>query len=97
MDAHNTARRALRGAAAESGQSAIGRGGEVLLMVECPKPGSIETVLRTLPELQPGGTVNHVVPYREHCTYILFQGERAKSGILSSRLFLNKLAFARYP
>ncbi len=99
MDAHKTARGALRVAAAESGQSASGRGGEVLLMVEEPehRNSSIETVLRTLPELQPGGTVKHVIPYREHCVYTLFQGERDKSGLLTSRLFLNKFAFARFP
>ncbi len=99
MHAHKDARRAPRGAAAESGQSASGRGGEMLLMVEEPEDwsSSNEAVLRTLDELQPGGTVNHVIPYRNHCAYILFQGERAKSGILSSRLFLNKLAFARFP
>ncbi len=37
MDAHKVARGALRGAAAESGQSASGRGGEMLLMVEEPE------------------------------------------------------------
>ncbi len=98
MDAHKAARRAPRGAAAESGQSASGRGGEMVLMVEEPEDSdSVETVLRTIDELQPGGTVYHVIPYRAHCAYILFQGERAKSGLLSNRLFLNKLAFARFP
>ncbi len=99
MDSHGAARGAPREAAAESGQSASGRGGEVLLMVEEPehRNSSNETVLRTLDELQPGGTVNYVIPYRGHCAYILFQGERARLGLLSSRLFLNKLAFARFP
>ncbi len=98
MDAHKAARGALRGAAAESGQSASGRGREVLLMVEYPKVrDSDETVLRTLDELQPRGTVRHSSPYREDCAYVLFQGEPAKSCLLSSRLFLNKLAFARFP
>ncbi len=91
MDAHKAVRGASRGAAAESWQSASGRGGDVLCMVEVPEDpfSSNETVLRTIDELQPGGTVNHVIPYRNHCAYILFQGERAKSGRLSSRLFLN--------
>ncbi len=77
MDAHKAAR---RGAAAESGRSASGRGGDVLFMVEGPGDcySSNETVLRTIDELQPGGTVNHVIPYREGCAYILFQGERPK-------------------
>ncbi len=78
MDAHKAARGALSGAAAESGQSASGLGGEVLLMVEEPRYGFNETVLRTLDEVQPGGTVNHVIPYREGCAYTLFQGERPK-------------------
>ncbi len=98
MDAHKAARGALRGAAAESGQSASGRGREVLLMVEyLTVRDSDETVLRSINEMQPGGTVNHVIPYRPECAYTLFQGERAKSGLLSSRLFLNKFAFARFP
>ncbi len=98
MDAHKAARRASSGAAAESGQSASGRGEAMLLMVEDPEDrGSEGTVLRTLDELQPGVTVNYVIPYRGHCACILFQGERAKSGILSSRLFLKKMAFARFP
>ncbi len=97
MDTRKAARRAPRGRAAESGQSASGPGGEVLLIVEQPAyAGSVQTVLRTLDELQPGGTVNHAIPHREDCAYILFQGKPAKSGLLSSRLFLNKLAFARF-
>ncbi len=99
MDAHKTALGALRVAAAESGESASGRGVEIVFMVEEPehRNSSNETVLRTLDELQPGGTVNYVIPYREDCAYILFQGERANSGLLSSRLFVNKFAFARFP
>ncbi len=98
VDAHKVAHGAVRGAAAESGQSASDRGGEVLLMVEYPEVcDSDETVLRTINEVQPSGTVRHSIPYREDCAYVLFQGERAKSGLLSSRLFLNKLAFARFP
>ncbi len=86
-------------AAAESGQSASGWVREMLLMVEEPEDRDIsnETLLRTIDELQHGGTVNHAIPYRLECAYTLFQGERAKSGLLSSRLFLKKLAFARFP
>ncbi len=99
MDAHKVARGAVRGACAEGGPSISGQGEAMLLMVEKPAGifSSKTTVLRTLDELQPGGTVNHVIPYREYCAYIQFQGESAKSCVLSSRLFLNKFAFARFP
>ncbi len=89
MDAHKAARRAPRGATVESGQSASGRGGEVLLMVEKPEGSdSDETVLRNIDELQPGGTVKHSIPYRVGCAYTLLQGERAKSCLCSNLLLL---------
>ncbi len=90
MDIHKAARRAPRGAAAESGQSASDRGGEVLLMVEYPEVrDSDKTVLRTLDELQSGGTVRHVIPHRWHCAYTHFEGEPAKSCHCSNLPFLN--------
>ncbi len=99
MDAHKVARGAVKGACAEGGPSISGQGEAMLFMVERPAGiySSKTTVLRSINEMQPSGTVNHVIPYREYCAYILFQGERANSGLLSSRLFLNKLAFARFP
>ncbi len=69
---------APRGACAEGGPSVSGQGGEMLLMVDYPKCGNAETVLRSLNELQPGGTVSHVIPYRSYCACKLFQGESTK-------------------
>ncbi len=99
MDAHKVARGAVRGASAEGGPSISGQDEAMLLMVESPERffRSKTTVLRSINEMQPSGTVNYVIPYRPECAYTLFQGERAKSGFLSSRLFQNKLALARYP
>ncbi len=99
MDAHKADRGAMRGACAEGGPSISGQGGEMFLMVEDPEDviTSKAAVLRSIKELQPGGTVNHAIPYCWGCAYIQFQGERAKSCLLSSRLFLNKFAFARFP
>ncbi len=99
MDAHKVARGAVRRACAEGGPSISGQGEAMLLMVERPARifRSKTTVLRSINEMRPGGTVNHVNPYRPECAYTLFQGERAKSGLLSSRLFQNKLALARFP
>ncbi len=99
MDAHKVARGAVKGACAEGGPSISGQGEAMLLMMKKPARifSSNTTVLRSINELQPGGTVNHVIYYREDCAYILFQGEPAKSCLLSSRLFLNKFAFARFP
>ncbi len=77
--APNIAHGAPRGACAEGGPSVSGRGGEMLLMVEDPKCGNAEAVLRSLDELQPGGTVSHVIPYRSYCAYTFFQGESTKS------------------
>ncbi len=93
MDAHKVARGTPRGAAAESGQSASGHGGEMLLMVEEPADRfrSNETVLRTIDELQPGGTVNHYIPYRCGCAYTLLQGESAKSCLCSYLLLPSML------
>ncbi len=93
MDAHKVAHGAVRGACAEGGPSISGQGDAMLLMVEKPKDfkSSKTVVLRSINELQFGGSVNHDIPYREECAYILFQGEPAKSCLLSSRLFLKKL------
>ncbi len=93
MDAHKAVRGAPRGAAAESGQSTSGRGGEMLLIVEKPEDlyRSNETVLRTLDELQPGGSVKHSIPYRDDCAYTLLQGEPAKSCLCSYLLLLSML------
>ncbi len=54
------------------------KGAAMLLVVEYAGSGSSDTVLRSLDELQPGGTINHVIPYRWGCAYTLFQGESAK-------------------
>ncbi len=98
MDAHKVAHGAVRGGCAEGGPSMSGQGEAILLMVERPEDlDSSESVLRSINEMKPGGTVNHVIPCRLECAYTLFQGERAKSGLLSSRLFQNKLALARFP
>ncbi len=92
MDAHKVAHGAVRGACAEGGPSISGRGGKVLLMVEKPEDSdSDETVLRTIDELQPGGTVNHYIPYRWGCAYTLLQGEPAKSCLCSYLLLLSML------
>ncbi len=77
MDAHKVAHGALRGACAEGGPTVGVQAEAMLLMVEDRYTGS-ETVLRSLDELQPGGTVNHSIPYRLGCSFILFQGEPAK-------------------
>ncbi len=87
MDAHKVARGAVKGACAEGGPSISGQGEAMLLIVKKPARifSSKTAVLRSINELQPGGTVNHVIPYRLGCAYTVFQGERAKSGLLSSR------------
>ncbi len=88
----------MKGACAEGGPSISGQGGEMLLMVEEPEDcgRSKETVLRTIDESQPGGTVNHNIPYREWCGYTLFQGEPAKSCLCSNLLFLSMLTLRRF-
>ncbi len=92
MDAHKVTRGAVRGACAEGGPSISGQGGEMLLMVEDPTDStSSETVLRSIDELQLGGTVNHDIPYRFSCAYTLFQGEPAKSCLCSDLLLPNLL------
>ncbi len=65
----------------------------MLLMVEEPAEpfSSNETVLRTIDELQPSGTVNHAIPYRRGCVYTLFQGESAKSCLCSYLLLPSML------
>ncbi len=78
MDAHTAARGAPSGACAEGGPSVSRQGEAMLLMVEHRGPGITETVLRSLDQLQPGGTVKHNIPYRWGCSYALFQGEPAK-------------------
>ncbi len=85
MDAHTAARGAPRGACAEGGASVGGQGEAMLLMVEYQGAGS-ETVLRSLDEMQPGGTVNHSIPYRLGCSCTLFQGEPAKLCLCSNPL-----------
>ncbi len=84
MDAHKAARGAPREAAAESGQSASGRGGEIVLMVEEPehRNSSNETVLRTLDELQPGGTLKYLIPNRGKFSNNIIQGYRSRLGNL---------------
>ncbi len=42
------------------------------------KYGNAETVLRSLDELQPGGTVSHVIPHRPYCAYTFFQDDSTK-------------------
>ncbi len=97
MDALTAAHGALRGACAEGGPSASRQGETTLLMVEHRGPGIIETVLRSLDELQPGGTVNHSIPYRDSCAYTLFQGEPAKLCLCSNPLFPSILKLERFP
>ncbi len=65
----------------------------MLLMVEEPEDLDIsnETLLRTIDELQHGGTVNHAIPYRLECAYTLFQGEPAKSCLCSDLLLPSML------
>ncbi len=79
MSMFKTTHGAPRGACAEGGQSVSGQGGVMLLMVEHLKFGNAETVLRSLDELQPGGTVSHVIPHRPYCVYTFFQGGSTKS------------------
>ncbi len=89
MDAHKAAHGALRGACAEGGPSVSRQDEAMLLMVEYRNPGITETVLRSLDELQPGGTVNHSIPYRGGCAYTLFQGEPANLCLCSNLFFLS--------
>ncbi len=98
MDAHKVAHGTVRGACAEGGPSISGQGGEMLLMVERPEDydRSKEAVLRSINELQPGGTVNHSIPYKRWCAYTLFQGEPAKSCLCSNLLFLSMLTLRRF-
>ncbi len=58
----------------------------MLLMVENPLYGNNDTVLRTLDELQPGGTVRHVPPHRQWCAFTLFQGPSLFKPAVSERL-----------
>ncbi len=67
----------------------------MLLPVEDPKYGNAETVLRSLDELQPGGTVSHVIPHRPYVAYTFFQGGSRKSCVsvqacCSSKKYLPK-------
>ncbi len=92
-EAHKVAHGASKGACAEGGQ-----GKERLLVVEDPKDrDSSETVMRSLDELQPGGTVRHFIPHREDCAYILFQGESAKSCLFSNLLLLSIRKLEKFP
>ncbi len=98
MDAHKVARNAPRGACAEGGPSISGQGEPMLLMEEKPKDynNSKTAVLRSINELQPGGTVNHVIPYRLGCAYTFFQGEPAKLCLCSNLLYLNIITLGRF-
>ncbi len=87
---------AASGACAEGGPSVGGQGETILLMVE-DRDFSNETVLRSLDELQPGGTVNHSIPCRAGCAYTLFQGEPAKLCLGSNPLFLSILKLEKFP
>ncbi len=89
MDAHKVAHGALWGACAEGGPSVSEQGDAMLLMVKSRFIGGDETVLRSLDEMQPAGTVNHTIPYRYGCSYTLFQGEPAKSCRCSNLFFLS--------
>ncbi len=91
MNAHKAAHGAPRGACADGGPSVSGRGGKMLLMVEEAQYGGKESLLRSLDELQPGGTARHVIPYREGCVCTLFQGEPAKSCLCSDLLLPSML------
>ncbi len=86
---------AASGACAEGGPSVGGQGVAMLLMVEYRDTGS-ETVLRSLDELQPGGTVNHSIPYRDDCAYTLFQGEPANLCLCSNPFFPSILKLERF-
>ncbi len=87
MDAHKVAHGAVRGACAEGGPSASGQGEAMLLMVEDPTDStSSETVLRSIDELQLGGTEYDDIPHRRWCAYTLFQGEPAKSCLFKPAL-----------
>ncbi len=83
------------GACDEGGPSVSEQGEAMLLMVEYQDTGS-GTVLRSLDELQPGGTVNHSIPYRVGCAYTLFQGEPAKLCLYSNPLFPSILKLERF-
>ncbi len=96
MDAHTAARGAASGACAEGGPSVSEQDEAMLLMVEYQFCGS-ETVLRSLDELQPGGTVNHSIPYRVGCAYTLFQGEPGKLCLCSNLFFLSLLKLEKCP
>ncbi len=72
VDAHKAARGAVRG-----GPSISGQGEAMLLMVEKPKDfnSSNTAVLRSINELQPGGTVKLSIPHKLGCAFTPFQGE----------------------
>ncbi len=95
MDAHTAAHGAPSGACAEGGPSVGGQGEAMLLMVE--NRNGDETVLRSLDELQPGGTVNHTIPYRIGAAYTLFQGEPGKLCLCSNLLFPSILKLEKFP
>ncbi len=98
MDAHKVASDAPREACAEGGPSIRGQGEALLLMVEYPEDSnSSESVLRSINELQQGGTLKQVIPYRRWCAYTLFQGESAKSCPRANQLYLNILTLERFP
>ncbi len=68
----------------------------MLFMVEEPQYGGKETVLRSINELQPGGTVKHVIPHRLGCAYTLFQSKPATPCQCSNLLLMNILTLERF-
>ncbi len=96
VEAHKATHGAPSGACTEGGPSASRQGETMLLMVEHLDHGITATVLRSLDELQPGGTVNHSIPYREGCAYTLFQGEPANVCLCSNPFFPSILKLERF-
>ncbi len=96
MEAHTVAHGAPSGVCAEGDPSVSRQGEAMLLMVEDRGLGSNDTVLRSLDELQPGGTINRNIPYRYACSFTLFQGEPAKLYLCSNLLFLSIFKLERF-
>ncbi len=94
LEARKGTHGAASGACAEGGPSVSRQDEATLLVVE--DLGSDETVVRSLDELQPGGTVNHSIPYRWGCSFTLFQGEPAKLCLCSKPLFPSILKLQRF-
>ncbi len=96
MDAYRVAQGAPRGVCAEGGQSVSDQGEETLLMVEWQDPlsGCKETVLRSIDEVQPGGTFNIVIPYRENCACEVL---RYFYGLSPSLVSIPQIKMAQWP